>query len=625
MTGQTRHRPARAPVLPRAEELAVDGGVIRRLRLMVPMRDGVQLATDVYWAGGDLGQQPPRPVLLERSPYDVRAPRFSDGTHANGRPVTPESGAGHFVARGYVVVRQDCRGRGGSEGTFVKYLNEAEDGVDAHAWLATQPWCDGRVATQGVSYSAHTQTAAASLGAAPMSAMIVDSGGFSNAWECAGRVGGAFELKQVVWAMLRAWRDRAGKPQAGPSDGAFAAWVRTWFRALPWRPGASPLSLDPTYEDFLFEQWRHESLDEFWTRPGLYGRGYYHRFPPAPMLLVASWYDPYVLSCVENFHGPASRHPSSMLVLGPWTHGARGRTYAGAVDFGTEATFDRGLGREYLQLKSQWLADALAGTPARPRVRYFLMGGGSGRRLPSGRMDHGGRWRASISWPPPGTETLRLHLTPELALAPKPASGGAITYDADPRDPVPSCGGAITSGEPLMSGGAFDQVYSPQENGVVIPLNSRPDVVSFRTPPLEQPLAVTGQVQVRLHLSSSAPDTDVAVKLVDVYPPNEDYPDGFAMNVTDGMLRCRFRDDPARPAAMRPGEIYPLTIRMPDTANLFAAGHRLRLDVSSSNFPRCDVNPNTGEPVMGARTFDVARNTIHTEGSVLLLDITPLR
>src|SRR4051794_2053334 len=132
---------------------------VERVRMAVAMRDGVRLATDVYGpAGKDLDALPPRPVLLERSPYDVTRTRFSDGRHADGRPVTPQSVAAYFVAAGFVVVRQDCRGRGGSEGEFVKYVNEASDGYDTHAWLAAQPWCDGRIATHGVSYSAHAQT-----------------------------------------------------------------------------------------------------------------------------------------------------------------------------------------------------------------------------------------------------------------------------------------------------------------------------------------------------------------------------------------------------------------------------------------------------------------------------------
>jgi putative CocE/NonD family hydrolase len=177
---------------------------------------------------------------------------------------------------------------------------------------------------------------------------------------------------------------------------------------------------------------------------------------------------------------------------------------------------------------------------------------------------------------------------------------------------VPSRGGGITSGEPLMCGGAFDQVDG-------LPLATRHDVVAFQTAPLTEPVVVVGEVRLEVDFSTTAPDTDLAVKLVDVHPANEDYPGGFAMNITDHMLRLRYREDPARPRLMVPEQVYAVTVRLPDTANRFEVGHRLRLDITSSNFPRCDVNPNTGAPVMGDRTRAVARNTIHLGRSHLVL------
>jgi uncharacterized protein len=593
------------------------GPPVQRARLQLPMRDGTLLATDVYWAAGvPLEDSDPRPVLLERSPYDVRAVRFSDGRHADGTQASPKSGAAFFVAAGYIVVRQDCRGRGASEGVFVKYVNEPEDGFDTHAWLAAQPWCDGRVVTQGVSYGAHTQTAAASVRSRPMTAMIVDSGGFSSAFDAGGRFGGAFELKQAVWAYRRALGD-------GDLSGEARSVLEAWFDSLPWRPGVSPLSAYPEFEDFLFEQWSHESLDEFWTQPGLYARGHYGDFPGAPMLFLGSWYDPYVLAAVENFEA-VGHHPSSALVLGPWTHGARSLTHAGEVDFGAGSALDGSLATDYLTFKRDWLADALEGVPLAEPVTYFLMGGGSGRRNAAGRLEHGGQWRTSTTWPPTGGRTVDLYLHGDLTLAEaRPPTESVICYEADPHHPVPSRGGGITSGEPLMSGGAFDQTYLrvTARGSARLPLSSRHDVVSFQTPPLTEALVVAGKATLHLALSSDARDTDVAVKLVDVYPPSADYPEGFAMNITDGMLRCRFRDDPAKPHLMTPGEVYRIEVGMPDTANLFARGHRLRLDVSSSNFPRCDVNPNTGGSVVGARTFVTARNVLHLGASRLTLDI----
>ena len=601
------------------------GDTAQRTRLFVPMRDGIALATDVYWpVGADLETQAPLPVLLERSPYDVRAPRGSDGRHADGRGATPESGAAFFVDRGFVVVRQDCRGRAGSGGIFSKYVGEADDGFDTHAWLAAQPWCDGRIITHGVSYGAHTQTAAASVRASNIAAMVLDSGGFSNAWEAGARFGGAFELKQVVWAYRRALKGQSAEGDSTQKQALEAADLHAWFAAMPWRKGFSLLSSAPEYEDFVFEQWSHEDLDDFWKRPGLYARGYYDNFPPVPVMTLSSWYDPYVLTAVENFQALHAKNHQACLVMGPWTHGARSVTYAGDVDFGAASTLDGNLASDYLNFKADWFDSVLSAASApRPSVTYFLMGGGSGRRDVSGRMHHGGEWRHADLWPPREATSLDLFLTTAQGLSSGvPEEPASITFDADPRNPVPSMGGGITSGEPLMRGGAFDQRHSSGGVGT-LPLSARQDVVSFVTDPLSAALEVVGEILVEVGFSSSAPDTDLTAKLIDVYPPNPDYPDGFAMNITDGMLRCRYRNHPSSPELMIPGQIYQLSVRLPDTANLFATGHRIRLDISSSNFPRCDVNPNTGRPVMGDRTSQTARNTIHLGTSRLRLTTLP--
>lgn len=604
------------------------GPRLHRVRRHPAMRDGARLATDVYWDGSaPLAGLAPRPVVLERSPYDVRAERPSDGWHADGRHVTPESGAQFFVDRGYVVVRQDCRGRGGSEGTFAKYVGEAADGFDTHAWLGDQPWCDGTVVTQGVSYSAHTQTAAASVGARPISAMIVDSGGFSSAWEAGGRFGGAYELKQVIWAWRRitqqAARTTPGDAPAVTEPTITEDELRGWLSAIPWRRGHTPFAAHPDFEDFILEQWSHEDLDAFWRQPGLQARDYYDRFPACPVLAISSWYDPYVFTAVDTYAWARSVDPRSCLVLGPWTHGARSRTYAGDVDFGSAATLDGNLAPDYLELKATWLEHAFGGAGRLAPVTYFLMGGGSGERR-GGRLDHGGEWRTATTWPPAETAAYALHLHADGGLRVEaPTEPGEVTYEFDPREPVPSRGGGITSGEPLMSGGAFDQVAPLPGGASMLPLSARRDVVTFETEPLPAAVAIAGPVEVEVEVSTDVPDTDLTAKLVDVHPPSDDYPRGFAMNVTDGMLRLRYRDDPTHPTLLEPGRVYRVTVRLPDTANLFAPGHRIRLDISSSNFPRCDVNPNTGRRVFDDRTRRVARTTVHLGGSRVVMRRLP--
>jgi len=248
-------------------------------------------------------------------------------------------------------------------------------------------------------------------------------------------------------------------------------------------------------------------------------------------------------------------------------------------------------------------------------VTYFVMGGGPGTRNADGRLEHGGTWRHATTWPPENTERIPFYLSSAGGLQADPVTDEtALTYAFDPSDPVPTIGGQVTSGEPVMRGGAYDQVTGPHVFGArepYLPLCARPDVLAFRTPPLIEPVTIAGGIEVELFVSSCAPDTDFTVKLVDEYPPSADYPRGFAMNLTEGILRARFRESFSDPELMEPGAIYRLTVTAPDTANHFAAGHRIRLDVSSSNFPRFDVNPNTGGVVATTRTKHVAENTIH--------------
>ena len=202
-----------------------------------------------------------------------------------------------------------------------------------------------------------------------------------------------------------------------------------------------------------------------------------------------------------------------------------------------------------------------------------------------------------------------------------------LEYDFDPNNPVPTIGGQITSGEPVMTGGAFQQHPDDRTYGATppLPLESRPDVLVFQTAPLAEDLAIAGPVSVHLAISSTAADTDFTVKLIDVHPPSADYPHGFAMNLTDGILRCRYRNSFSEPEPLVPGQVHDIVIDAPDTANLFLAGHRLRLDISSSNFPRFDVNTNTGAPEVGDRRKVVATNRVHLDGrSWVVLPVLPL-
>lgn len=605
-----------------------------RRHVMLPMRDGVRLSTDIYFPEQKTDGR--YPVLLERTPYDKAGTNHGDRSLANPVPLSKPQVAACFAEAGYVVVIQDCRGRYESEGVFTKYLNESEDGADTVAWLIGQPWCDGHVGTFGLSYGAHAQSALAALAPPGLAAMFFDSGGFSSAFHSGIRQGGAFELKQLTWAWKHA--RLAKETVADPLRCAAldAQDIRDWMAVNPWRPGHSPLAAAPEYEDFVLEQWRNELFDEYWKLPALYGRGFYATWPDVPMVHLCSWFDPYALTAIENFQALSRAKAAPVkLVLGPWTHGQRSVTYAGDVDFGPAATLDGNIAPDYIALRRAWFDRHVRGQMNVPDylpspVRIFVMGGGSGRRNDAGRLDHGGRWRDEADWPLPHSQSTKLYLHSDGTMDHWLAAddGGVLEYDFDPRRPVPTIGGAIASGAPVMAAGSFDQRTHAGVFGATAPygpLAARDDVLVFQTQPLAGAVEVTGQVVANLWVSSSAPDTDFTIKLLDVYPPSEDYPNGCAINLAHGILRMRFRESFDRATLMEPDVVYQIQLATYPTSNLFAKGHRIRIDISSSNFPHFDVNPNTGAPAGTLSEPVVARNRIHVnrdQPSHVVLPIT---
>lgn len=618
--------------------LRVTAGMRVLSDVMVPMRDGVRLATDIYLPAGEAARDTARfPVILERTPYNKTASSRSERGPSDATPMTRAQVAEFFVQRGYVVIYQDCRGRHKSEGDFVKYLSEGNDGYDTCAWILKQSWSNGRIGTMGLSYAAHTQAALASAGAPGVVAMFLDSGGFSNAYQGGIRQGGAFELKQATWAFDNALaspdvqRDRATLAAMRAID------IKEWFRKMPWRRGESPVTLAPEYEQYLFEQWEKGAFDSYWKQAGIYAQGFYDKFPDAATVHMSSWYDPYPRTATENYVGLSKRRRGPVrLILGPWTHGDRQLTYAGDVDFGPAATVDGNIASNFLTLRARWFDRHLKGESsgdAEPRVRIFVMGGGSGRKNSAGRLDHGGRWRTESDWPIPDTRwtPYYLHRSGLLSASRAPEDFTWDDYEYDPRNPVPTIGGTITSGQPVMVGGAFDQREGPRFFGSrepYAPLAARKDVLVFQTLPLEEDVELTGPISANLWIASNCPDTDFTAKLIDVYPSSADYPIGFAMNLTDGILRVRYRDSWENPTLMTPGTVYAIKIDAFPTSNLFRRGHRIRLDISSSNFPHFDVNPNTGEPEGRARGMRVATNRLYLDRarpSHVILPIIPPR
>jgi uncharacterized protein len=595
----------------------------------VPARDGVALATDVHLPDGP----GPFPVILERTPYGRNQPSRSEITAADPRPLSRDDFAALFTARGYAVVYQDNRGRHGSEGRFVKYLSDGEDGFDCCAWIVQQPWCDGRICTMGLSYAAHTQAALGCLDPPGLVAQVMDSGGFANSWTGGIRQFGAFELKQATWAHKQAILSPEAASDPVMKAALEAEDIRDWFTRMPWQPGHSPLRRHPDYEAYLFDQWRHGAFDEYWRQLGIWAEGYHDRYSMADCVHMSSWFDPYPLTATGNYIGlKRAGRGRQRLILGPWTHGNRSQTCFGDVEFGPDAAIDSWAG-DWRQYRLRHFDSVIHGTPnPEPPARVFVMGGGSGRRNAAGHLEHGGRWISLSDWPAPDARAVAYHLHGDGFLSETPPKAGAepLSYDFDPAHPVPTIGGNLTSLEPVAAGGAWDQTEAPAFFGCTapyLPLSSRADVLAFQTPPLGQDTQVVGPIEAELWVSTDGPDTDFTAKLIDVHPPSADYPRGYAMILTDGIVRLRYAEDWSKPRFRTPGEVVKIRVVLFPTANLFLAGHRIRLDISSSNFPKFDVNSNTGEAEGQGRRKRIAVNTVFVDAdrpSRVILPVLPI-
>ena len=615
--------------------------------VMVPMRDGVELATDLYFPARDGKKAEGKfPAVFHRTPYD------KSDVERNG-------GYGRFFAqRGYVAVYQDCRGTFRSGGDVNFLIPEAEDGYDALMWIDQQAWSDGQVGSWGTSWSGWTQTAMAALGPPNLKAMVPNMSG-SDAHESSVRQGGALELRFLAWAFWHSAANTQEKLKADPAvDGALnlgAASFADWLTRMPLRKGQTQLKVVPPYEKWAFDLLTRADYDDYWQHPSYAPALFWDDFPNVPTLIIGGWYDSYTRSTCNNYIGLSVRQKGPVrMLMGPWTHGSNTLelSYAGDVEFGADAALD-----SFRDLHLRYFDSALKGRDTgeadAPPVRIFIMGGGGGYRTSGGRLFHGGRWRDEETWPLTRTQYTKyyLHGDGTLALQGPAADGGDTVYRFDPANPVPSIGGNVSSlsaigplprGVPdsmhapwrarvqqIMEPGGFDQTEGPQFYGCkppYLPLGSRPDVLVFETAPLAEDVEVTGPIEVELWVSSTAPDTDFTAKLIDVYPPSEWYPEGYALNLSDSIARLRYRNGRERGEMLSPGEVAKLVITLYPTSNLFVASHRIRLDISSSNFPRFDVNPNTGDPIGRERRRAGADNRVCHDAarpSHIVLPIVP--
>ena len=550
------------------------------------MRDGVALATDVYLPGREGRALPgPWPVLLCRTVYGKGRSRWGQV----------------FSSRGYATVVQDVRGRFDSEGTFYPYLAEGQDGYDAVEWAAAQPWSNGSVGTFGRSYLAATQLALAMERPPHLKTMVVTAG-TSNYYEDGFARGGAFSLLHNVgylFHLASTSREAAAEPARLAPLKAAAADLASWVAAYPF-DGATPLALAPPYQKWLEDWVEHPGFGPYWEQPGYMFETYHERFPDIPTYFVGGWYDIFLRGTLANFVGLAQRNRSlTKLLVGPWVH-AMGTRHAGDVDFGEPAIVD--LETEHLRWFEEVMKGRDVGILEEPRVTLFMMGGADRGRW-EGRKSHGGGWRGLSAWPPRDLAARRYHLHADGTLAaPLPTPAPPSRFTVDPADPVPTIGGGIDVGKELIPDGPRDQRCTPSRFGCRQPgpLSARSDVLVFQTAPLEEELEILGPVIVKLCVSSTAPDTDFTAKLIDVHPPSPEDPDGFAMNLCDGIVRMRHRAGAAVAPPMRPGEIVEITVDLLAIGNRFARGHRIRLDVASTNYPFFDRNPGAGPPIENA-------------------------
>jgi putative CocE/NonD family hydrolase len=578
--------------MPNASTITVERNVA------VPMRDGVNLFTDIYRPAGD----GPFPTLMQRTPYDKSMMNLGQLTL-------------RAVERGYAVVMQDVRGRFASEGEFNTFVNERNDGYDMLEWLTQQPWCDGNVGMFSQSYVGLTQWQAALSGHPALKAIVptVTADNYHDGWVYQG---GAFELSfNLSWALANLApntiaRRKANDPAAAEDfeqliqaiDGMTAQ-----FNKLPLKHNEIVTRYAPYYNDWV----DHPTYDDFWAALDV---SHGHDKLTLPAMNVGGWHDIFLKGTIGNFTGRRANAPTpearanQRLLIGPWNHsGMRSGNPIGSVDFGVHSTgADIDIDGLHLRWYDHWLRGLDNGVEDDPPVRVFVMGAN--------------RWRTAQDWPLPGTDWQEWYLhsagsanslngNGELSRD-VPTSEPTDSYVYNPLNPTPTMGGGLCCNAVFSLGGSFDQRE----------VEKREDVLVYTSAPLEQELEVVGPLKVILYASSSAPDTDFTAKLVDVHPC------GMARNLNDGIIRARYRHSMSEAELLTPGEVTEFEIDLVATGNAFQPGHRIRVEIASSNFPRFDRNPNTGEQPGRSDTVVSALQTVHHSAeypSRIILPVIP--
>ncbi len=570
--------------------------------LVVPLADGTKLRADVYLPAAE-GRYP---ALLTRTPYDK--------SQALNR-VAGSGGAGmSAVRRGFAVVVQDTRGRFTSDGDFTPFITEAADGFDTVGWVARQPWSDGNIGMFGGSYVGATQWLAATTLPPNLKAIapFVTASDYHEGWTYQGGAFSlGFNLSWTLWPLMARNRENLGR-RLGLSQARLEGMVdatddmATAMRTLPL---ANEKWFSKKEAGYYFDWLEHPAEDAYWKALKIED---HHSRIGVPSLNLGGWHDIFLGGTVRNFErmrkhgGSADARSGARLVIGPWTHAGLAGNAAGMVDYGQRAG-STGIDLDELLISwnERWLRGVRPSGSQAP-VKIFVMGENV--------------WRDEQEWPLARAARTKYYLHSNGRASTRRGDGvlsGEAPGDErpdrfiyDPLDPVPTRGGPLCCAfwPGALPAGPFD--HAAKED--------RPDVLVYSTPPLDRDVEVTGPVRLTLWATSSAVDTDFTAMLLDVAPSGE------SVNLCDGIVRARYRDSRSV-ASLLTGAPVKLDVDLTATSNLFKRGHRVRLEVSSSNFPRFDRNLNTGKGPSSAEVI-VATNTVFHDASrpsFLEVDVVP--
>jgi len=558
-----------------------------RSNVGIPLRDGVRLSADIYMPKGSSKC----PCVLLLTPYNNQWDRYINPAVA-------------FAERGYAVVLVDSRGRHDSEGKWEPYVNEPQDGYDVQQWLGQQPWCNGNIGMFGDSYVGFTQVMPAPFRSPYVKCLVPAVNQQSNFGHIYND--GVMQLSMAfafgLFCSSHTMQFREFRKCNGILDNPLFNFKEI-FRRLPVDSALDDIADLPPIKTWA----RHPAYDDHWKS---YGTKEKYGEIDVPAYFLTGWYDNLLHEGWRNFKGfreltrSEQARKGTKILVGPWSHAiGKPEDNGWDVDFGPECAMD--LTAVHLRWFDHWLKQVDNGLREEPPMTIFVMGSN--------------QWRQEGEWPLARTQWTQYFLQSggrantlngdgalSLAAPPRESRQDAFTYDPD--DPVPTLGG------PLVT---HPELRGPRDRQCV---QHRNDVLVYTTEPLVHNLEVTGPVKVVLFATSSAVDTDFTGTLTDVYP------DGRAVHICEGIRRTSFRDSLETPSLIEPGKMYEYTIDPWETSNTFKAGHRIRLEISSSNFPRYVRNLNTGLNYGTTAKMVVARQTVHHDeqhASHLLLPVIP--